>query len=114
MIKNLTPHAINIVDQDSNIIKTFQPIDGYSPIRIPKVTNETGMTILGIPLVSKTVKLDEVNIPNPEDGVTFLVSGMVLDFVKKHTTRTDFVAPDTDRAVRNEKGHIVGVPAFEF
>ena len=114
MIKNLTPHAINIVDQDGNIIKTIKSVDGYSPIRIPKDTVDTNITILGIPLVRKVVKIDEVQLPAPEDGVTFLVSGLVLDFVKKHTTRTDFVAPDTDRAVRNDKGHIVGVPALEF
>lgn len=51
------------------------------------------------------------NLPEPKDGVIYVVSGFVLAAAKG---RDDVVAPATGHpeTVRNEKGHIVSVPGF--
>jgi hypothetical protein len=51
------------------------------------------------------------NIPEPQEGVLYLVSAMVLS-VGKELGRTDLIAPNTNEATRNEKGHIISVPGF--
>jgi hypothetical protein len=51
------------------------------------------------------------NLPDPVDGTYLLVSAMVLSEAKK-LGRRDCIAPNTNEAVRNEKGHIISVPGF--
>ena len=52
-------------------------------------------------------------LPNPVDGLTFIVSGMVRDAISvlpAHMRRPDVCAPDTGPdAIRNDKGQIVAV-----
>ena len=50
-------------------------------------------------------------LPEPEAGVVYIVSAMVLSACKD---RVDLVAPATNHkdTVRNEKGHIISVPGF--
>jgi len=50
------------------------------------------------------------NLGEPKENTTYIVSAMVLSA----TDRPDVVAPATGHpdTVRNEKGHIVSVPAF--
>lgn len=52
------------------------------------------------------------DLPGPEEGTVYIVSGLVLSALKG--TRCDVVAPATGHSlvVRNEKGHIVSVPGF--
>jgi hypothetical protein len=49
-------------------------------------------------------------LPDAEEGVRLIVSGMVLSA----SSRSDLVAPATGHplTVRNDKGHIVSVPCF--
>ena len=49
-------------------------------------------------------------LPDARDGVSLIVSGMVLSA----SSRSDLVAPATGHplTVRNDKGHIVSVPCF--
>lgn len=47
-------------------------------------------------------------LPGPEEGVKYIVSGLVL----AASDRNDLVAPASGMAQRNEKGHIVSVPGF--
>ena len=52
-------------------------------------------------------------LPDPVEGITFIVSGIVRDAISvlpAHMRRPDVCAPDTGAdAIRNEKGHIVAV-----
>ena len=50
-------------------------------------------------------------LPEPEEGVVYIVSGMVAAAAKN---RTDVVAPATGhpQCVRNDQGQIVSVPGF--
>jgi len=114
-VTNLTPHAINVCNSDNQVIKTFEPSKDYNTIRVIKETVYTNTRVNDVPLVKTIISIQEslATLPTRETDTVFLVSGMVLDFIKNHSKRTDFVAPDTNSAVRNDKGHIIGVYSFE-
>ena len=65
-----------------------------------------------VPVMKET--LGEIdNLPAPDDKTIYVVSAVVLSAVKaKYPERTDVFAPDTLNATRNDKGHIVSVPAL--
>ncbi len=98
---NLTQHAITLITtkgefvfQPSGIVarvETLETVIGYCPITdAPIVRREKGLPV-GL----------------PEEGTPCLVSSMVLEEVPG---RAGVFAPDTGvTAIRNEKGHVVGV-----
>lgn len=91
----------------------IQPEDGIviipsSGIARIKTTQEKVGEINGIPVY--TTKYEEViGLPEAQDDVIYIVSTIVAQVVK----RKDVVAPDTNNAVRDEKGNIVVVKAFQ-
>ena len=67
--------------------------------------------INGIPLYSIEYKLPQ--LPEEQKGVYYIVSSIVLSALKMHgIKRYDIIAPDTNRAIRDEKGRIIGVRGF--
>ena len=60
--------------------------------------------------ICKVVYGDLTGVPEPEEGVKYIVSAMVL----AASSREDLVAPATGHkaCVRNDKGFIVSVPGF--
>jgi len=104
-IKNCTPHPIIGMLPDGGEI-TFWPIG-----TIPRVgTIETpSEEIMGIPCVTQSMGEVE-GLPDPEDGVFLLVSGMVFNAT---TDRLDVIAPDTGKGViRDNQGRILAVTRF--
>lgn len=101
---NCTPHPINVVNT-LGVTVTYEP-SGIIP-RISTTIVDTEI-INGIHF--RHIEKGEVaNLPNPEEGVLLIVSGMVFDT----TERKDIIAPDTNgSAIRNDKGHIVAVTGF--
>jgi len=101
-IINLTPHAI-VVDNGSNKV-TYEP-SGL----VARVSTESTVVdnVDGFDVVTNIVTGD--NLPEEKEGVFLLVSAMVLGL---RLERKDLIAPDTGRAARNDKGHIVSVPGF--
>jgi hypothetical protein len=99
MIRNLTPHALTVAGQ------TFQP-SGIVP-RVSVSSVEDGV-IEGLPVVRTQYGAVE-GLPQVEEGVTLVVSALVLTALAG--TRPDCVAPDTSpaSAIRNDAGQIVGV-----
>lgn len=98
--KNFTPHTIVLNDGRSfaseglaRVSATFTPFD------------ENG--------VCSQQFGDITGLPEPADGVLYIVSVLVLIAVKLQG-RTDCVAPATGHpeCVRNDKGFIVSVPGF--
>lgn len=113
MIINCTSHEIGVYDNIGLLIGTFPK----SSLPIPRVIEEDseGPFILcfgrEVPTTRKTYSNVE-NMPEEMQGVTYIVSKMVLDACKD---RTDLIAPDTGSgAVRNEKGQIVGTKQFVY
>ena len=113
MVKNCTPHPISVADESGVIVRTIEP-SGVLPRRsaICEDLYET-VSVDGfeVPLF-KDRKGPVFGLPDPVDGVTLIVSGMVLDACKG---RKDVIAPDTSpngNCLRNEKGQIIAVRRF--
>ena len=96
---NATPHAIAL-----NNGEIFEP-SGILP-RVSQEISEFDRNLIATQSFGKVEGL-----PEPEAGVVFIVSALVLSACKD---RTDLVAPATNHelTIRNEKGHIVSVPGF--
>lgn len=106
MIKfiNLTPHTITL----NNGIN-FPSIGKVAKVSTTTVIDNI---INNIPIYSIIYgKLE--NLPDPTDGIIYIVSNIVLEAGKK-IRRTDLVAPATNHSdtIRNENGQIISVPGF--
>jgi hypothetical protein len=99
-IINLTPHTIVVGEKEYHASGIVARAEMQS---IPSGE------IDGFPVVEN--KVIGHNMPEPQEGTYLLVSAMILN-IGKELGRTDLIAPDTNRATRNEKGHIVSVPGF--
>jgi len=103
MFVNLTPHAITVVG-----LGTIDPSGVLARVSV----NQRDIGTRGGVRLRQSVKGMVEGIPNPKQGVTYIVSGMVLDALNG-ARLGDVVAPDTGAdAIRNEKGHIVAVQGF--
>lgn len=101
MFINLTPHAIVIRPEGMDEI-VVEPSGTIARVEVDEV--DAGK-VAGVPVYSRSAG-EVLNIPDREDNVYLIVSGMVLSAVPHG--RTDIVAPDTGAtAVRNEKGQVV-------
>jgi len=110
-VENWTPHAIVV---SHNLVNYYGEWETYettyepsgSTARLEKESKMVGD--IGMFPVSKEVIVGH-NLPEPREGVLLLVSAMILSAFPE---RSDLIAPDTNHATRNEKGHIVSVPGF--
>jgi len=96
---NLTPHAINLIGEET---LTISP-SGIIP-RLSEVREDQG-TINGFPIVKKSFGEIE-NLPEPKENTIYIVSALVAGAVN----RDDLVVPDG--LVRNDKGQIIGCSGF--
>ena len=105
-IINLTPHSVSILKPDGT------PLDLAPSGQVARVSTrvQDAGQLDGIPVVQQTFG-DVAGLPDPQDGVAYLVSGLVLSAVKAAGGRPDVFAPDTspDSAVRDDGGRIVAV-----
>ncbi len=110
-IINLTPHAITLelVSEFEGEVKraVYEPSGLVARVDMEPTTNTN--LVNGFPIIS--YKIVGNNLPKPESDTYLLVSSIVLAQAKL-LGRTDCIAPDTNRAKRNEKGHIISVPGF--
>lgn len=104
-LTNLTPHAINVIGANGNT--TIAPSGTVARVSAKNVPDGE---VNGIP-VSRIEYGEIVDLPEPQDGVFYIVS-MLVGSAAKSLGRTDLVGPDSGRAIRNEAGQIVGVPGL--
>ena len=94
---NLTKHVINL-DGDAIPPSGRKAKVVFSEVDVGKIGH--------MPAITRN-PLHVENLPEPEEGVTYIVPSMVLDHVYN---RRDVIAPDTgETAVRNDRGHIMHV-----
>lgn len=108
-ILNCTPHDINIMDSDNNIILTVS--SSNTLIRVSQTTTDAGsLSIEGIdiPITDNTFG-DVIGLPPQQDDTILIVSAMVANACK---TRTDLAL--VNQAVRDEKGRIIGCKSLSF
>ncbi|WCF11484.1 hypothetical protein NDS46_31500 (plasmid) [Paenibacillus thiaminolyticus] len=103
---NLTPHDVVIMERNE-IIKVI-PASG-NVARVQTHAKAVGK-LDGIEVV-KTVWGDIEGLPEPKEGIVYIVSMLVGQAAK----RSDVIGPDTspDSAIRNEAGQIVGCRRFQ-
>jgi len=123
-IKNLTPHAVNLVGEDGKVLITFpseglirlsqkSEVVGYLTQTCPEChgTGENkgdmcslckGIGIVKVP-ISKTSFGEAEGLPPQEEGTIYIVSSLVC---QAYPDRDDFFIPD--QTVRDKEGRIVG------
>jgi len=100
-ILNYTPHTVCIIgDSGTTEFKSC----GVARVNVEQ--SQIG-DINSIPLYKSSFG-EVVGLPSPEDGTLYIVSAMVLNA----TDRTDVIAPNTSKAIRDESGKIIGVNSF--
>jgi hypothetical protein len=85
---NLCPHAINCADA-SGVVHTFVPSGTVARV----AASNQEMPSLGGFRRTQQVFGEVQNLPAPQEGVCFIVSGVVLSALKG--SRPDVIAPDT-------------------
>lgn len=106
---NCTPHDINIMDGDNNIILTI-PTSG-TLIRVSQTTTNAGSIIadgIEIPITDNTFG-DVIGLPPQQADTILIVSAMVANACK---TRTDLAL--VNESVRDDKGRIIGCRSLSF
>lgn len=98
-IINCTPHPINIIGDNNEVIASFPKGD-----IIPRLTQKTVQVggINGIPLTSTNFS-ETQNMPRKLDGVVYIVSRLVLE---DNRDRNDLLVPN--EIVRDDDGNIIG------
>ena len=104
MFKNLTPHSINVVAAAGAPTLTLPPCGIVARCRATATETER---VDGVP-VFKTVYGEVEGLPEPQDGVLYVVSALVREAVKN--SRTDVVSPA--EFVRDSEGKILGCRGF--
>ncbi|MBR8744488.1 hypothetical protein [Nocardiopsis sp. MG754419] len=100
---NLTPHEVRVVDAQARVIRTWQ--SAPRPARVE--TDRVRLHVLdGIPLLSEE-RTRAANLPDPEDGVWYIVSSVVSS---AHPERRDLLVPSD--LVRDGKGVVTACRSF--
>ena len=100
---NLTPHDVMICDERNRVTMIYKQC-GERPARVCTDFEELG-EINGVPLMVRRQN-EVVDLPDPKEGVMYIVSNIVFDFC---TDRTDLIAPVQQVKVN---GQVIGNRAF--
>ena len=105
-IINLTPHKINIVDEEGNVIKVFE---SKGVARAMQKDVEIGI-LEGIPII-ETDFGDPIDLPEYDKGTHYIVSALTAKAadLSGRNTRDLFL---TGKTVRNSDGQIIGCQAL--
>ena len=105
-IFNLTPHKVNIVDEEGNVIKTFE---SRGVARATQKDVEVGI-LEGIPIIESTFgKI--VGLLEPSEGVFYIVSALTAKAASLSGRSTEDLLL-TGKTVRNDDGQIIGCQAL--
>lgn len=106
MLINKTPHAVNIADEQGNIIRTIPPTLPAARVGSKAVQ---GVPLDGVPFV-ETIFGELENVPEPDGDTIYIVSQIVIAACPD---RLDLVRPDSGpTCLRDDKGQIVSVRAL--
>ena len=105
-IINLTPHPINIIDEEGNIIKVFE---SAGVARATQEDAEIG-TLEGIPIIEPEFG-ELIGLPEYSQGTYYIVSAITAKAASLSGRSTrDLLL--TGKTVRNSDGQIIGCQAL--
>ena len=106
IIINLTPHKINIMDEEGNVIKVFE---SKGKARAAQKDVEIGM-LEGIPIIETTFG-EIVDLPEYSQGTYYIVSAITAKVASLSGRSTrDLLLPG--KTVKNSNGQIIGCQAL--
>lgn len=106
IIWNLTPHDIDIVDKNGNLIVRHKAISPSA--RVEQLVKFVGFTSDGTAFFEST--FGEVKgLPEPTENTVWIVSSIVKAALPE---RKDLVSPSG--FIRNDKGMIIGATGLTF
>lgn len=113
-IVNLTPHEVNVMRSASEM-QSFPPSGTVARLIEKSEPGEaiiSGMAYGSSPIQTRYITYGVIaNLPDPKEDTLYIVSALVGP-IAAQLGRHDCIAPDTGRAIRDEKGSILGVPGF--
>lgn len=104
-VVNLTPHLVRVFD-GSEIVKTY-PKGGLARAR---QTSTIIDEVDGVPVV-ETSYGEVSGLPEPAEGVVYIVSAITLNAAKAHGRTTKDLLLTSD-PVRDDEGRVIGCRAF--
>ena len=102
----MTPHTVHIVDEEGNVIKTFE---SRGVARATQKDVEVGM-LEGIPIIESTFG-KRVGLLEPSEGVFYIVSALTAKAASLSGRSTEDLLL-TGKTVRNDDGQIIGCQAL--
>ena len=100
---NLTPHPFNLVDSNGDIVLSLDGADNPPRVDVQDSFDQTIQVDGNDVDVFQNSYGDVQNLPDPQDGVLYIVSRMVVNACPD---RDDLVIPND--LVRDDDGNIVG------
>lgn len=97
---NLTPHALHIWDAAHEVELVLPPSGAVARVAMVKQAREP---VCGVPVIETRLG-DVEGLPEPVEGVAYVVSRLVLERVK--ATRQDVYAPG--ELLRDDDGRPIG------
>lgn len=116
VLKNLTPHDITFSGISDGQPKMVTIPASGDVCRVKTETHQRHMIDGIIPVQRQEYRrLDD--LPNPKEGIIFVVSGLVLHAMKlQGIRRDDVIAPATgprDNALKDQNGRVLAVTVFQ-
>jgi hypothetical protein len=109
-VVNLTPHLVRLCSPSGEVLHELPAPAKGSEARVGEVPGTLIGSIAGVEIYSPPTRGAVENLPDPREGVTYLVSAIVADEAAK-AGRRDVARPGTgpqDGAVRKD-GQVWGV-----
>lgn len=101
---NLTPHALNIKDMEGKII-TIEPYGLIARVS----TEQVQVGEINGTAIYKTQFGDIVDLPEPKEGIIYIVSKITQSAAKE---RTDLLSPGN--LSRDDEGNIIGCEGLTY
>ena len=101
-IINLTPHTLNIFDEQGRETLEIEPSGQTARV---ETTREKVDEVAGVPIYETTTD-EVVGLPEPKEDTLYVVSG----FVCSEVDRSDVVSPG--ELIRNDDGNPIGAKGF--
>ena len=97
---NMTPHPVNIVDENKSVIKVILPSGNL--IRLSSSTKDSGFSVDDVK-ITKTIFGNPQGLPEENLGTYYIVSQIVKS---AFPNRQDLLVPA--EMIRDDQGNIIG------